>query len=151
MGMQTSTAGTRERLATMTIRDVVKFIYEQRAIHGADKVFPGWSDADIALNVNQAIRLNAFGWVLTNDRITGLAFGIPRSNEKLIDITQVCCASPRDLAHLLLLFKTRFPGWHLRGRRKKKAEAKQIMLYVDIDKMLHKAQVVAMKPLAYKL
>lgn len=128
----------------MTIQDVITFVHEQRAARPNANIMRRWSDNDIAYHVARGIADNAFGYVVTGGKISGIAFGYPRHNEKVLDVVQVVCASSRDLAHLLLLFNTQFPNWKLRGRRNKKPLEKQLNFYGDVGKLLHKTQVFAL-------
>jgi hypothetical protein len=134
-------------METLTVEAVLKFVHEQRAIRGADKVMPKWSDAQIVCAVASAICNNTFGWITTGGKISGFAFGFPRPQEKVLDITQVLCVSPRDLAHLLLMLKQVYPGWSIRGFRKKKSGDKSLCDYSiqDIDRMIHLSQVVSLQ------
>ena len=124
----------------MTVLDVVKFVHEQRALRGVDKVCKGWTDGQIAAAVSKAISDNTFGWVVRDNKITGFAFGFPRPNENVLDVTQVVCASPRDLAHLLLLFKRTYKNWTIRGFRHKKDS---LVEYKKLDRMIHLSQLNA--------
>lgn len=128
----------------MTIHDVIDFVHEQRAARPNARIMERWSDGDIAWHIAKAIHENAFGYVVTGGKLTGIAFGYIRPHEQVLDVLQVVCATSRDLAHLLLLFKQQFPGWKLRGRRKKKAENRQLSFYHDVDKLSHKAQAFAL-------
>lgn len=127
----------------MTVQDVIEFVHAQRAIRGEHKVLRNWSDGSIALSIVHAIERGGFGCVVTNGKLTGFCFGMPRHTERVFDVTQIVCASPRDLAHLLLLFEGSFRGWTLRGFRRKKVESKSLVDYKRIQRLSHLSQLTA--------
>lgn len=128
----------------MTVQDVINFVHEQREIRGKDRVMRNWNDASIALSVSHAIERDGFGWIITKGKISGFAMGMPRENEKVFDVEQVVCATPRDLAQLLLLFQDRFRGWTLRGFRRKKTVDKSLVTYTRVDRLTNLAQLTAL-------
>lgn len=127
----------------MTTQDVLDFVHAQRAVRGAGKVCGKWSDAQLLHAINDAILNNAFGWVELEGKLAGFAFGIPRPHERVLDVTQVVCSSPRALAHLMLLFESHYQGWTLRGHRRKKAAPKQLVSYPRISRFTKLTQVKA--------
>ena len=124
----------------MTTQDILTFVHEQRAIRGVTKVLNGWSDTQILRAACHAISQNAFGWVVTNEKLSGFAFGIPREHEKVLDVTSLVCADKRSLAHLMLLFSQQYPGWRIRGQRKKK---QCVVTYANTNRFVHLTQLNA--------
>ena len=129
--------------SSMTIQDLLEFVNAERQKRGVQHVMHRWSDSDIVRGVRVAIRDNAFGWVEINGKLAGFAFGIPRPHERVFDVQQVVCSTPRALAHLLLLFQSQYQGWTLRGLRKKKCVEKRVVDYKQVERFSHLAQVKA--------
>lgn len=125
----------------MTILDVINFVHEVRKTKPHTML--NWTDGSIAIAVESAVMRDNFGWVTREGRLTGFAFGFERAHEKVFDVTQVVGESPRDLAHLMLLFKQRFPDWTLRGFRRKKSNSKNLVDYKRVDRFVHLTQVTA--------
>ena len=127
----------------MTTQDVLDFVHAQRAIRGVGKVCGTWSDVQLLQAMSDAIRDNAFGWVELEGKLAGFAFGIPRPHERVLDVTQVVCSSPRALAHLMLLFESNYRGWTLRGLRRKKVASKQLVSYARVSRFTQLTQLKA--------
>ncbi len=125
----------------MTIADVIDFIHEQRVLRGEQKVLHGWTDSQIVSAVYQAIKNETFGWVTQADKITGIAWGRKRDTEKrIMYIESVVCSDKRSLAHLMLLFQSKFPDWTIEGMRKKHATRK-LTHFQRINRFVHLAQL----------
>ena len=125
----------------MNISDVIKFIHEQRDKRGQEKVLRNWTDAHIVSAVYQAIKDDTFGWVTQGEKITGIAWGRKRDVEKrIMHIESVVCADKRSLAHLMLLFQSKFPDWTIEGMRKKH-KVHKLTHFQRINRFVHLVQL----------
>ena len=126
----------------MTIQSVVDFIHEQRRVRGAHRVCRNWNDGELATSIQKAISNNTFGWVTEGEKISGIAWGFKHEKEKVLDVNQVVCAGPRDLAHLMLLFSQVYPDWTIRGYRSKHHKNK-LVDYKRTARFVHLTQLKA--------
>lgn len=101
----------------LKIKDAVEFIIRYRR----DKVYRGFSYREIVEDVVDAIRHNAFGWIMDRQgQIVGIVSGEPDPARRVLHIRHFLAIAP-VLKEFAALYRQHYPGWTITGTRRGKA------------------------------
>jgi len=103
-------------MKNLSLQDVVDFVITYRR----NKVFKGFSEAQIAGAVNASIAAGAFAYAQDErtGRLTGICVASPSPSEKKLHVKHILTIAPGVVPKLLEIYHTFFNGWTITARRR---------------------------------